>query len=163
MKAQNVGLETMNQSAKVATLRSQRPNPLSDLTRVEDYIEVVYDLIRRKGYARSVDIAEQLNVKPASVTSMLQKLHEMGLIVYERYRGLTLTSNGERLARSVQQKHLTILKFLRILGIEEKTARLDAEGIEHHVHKTTVDRITRFVDYVTQHPSWYQAFEDALK
>jgi Mn-dependent DtxR family transcriptional regulator len=149
----------MNQSTKVAMLGNPRPNPLSDLTRIEDYLEVVYELIQRKGYARSSDIAEQLDVKSASVTSMLQKLHGMGLIVYERYRGLTLTSSGERLARSIQQKHLTILKFLRILGIEEKIAKSDAEGIEHHVHKNTIDRIGRFVDYATLHPSWYHAFE----
>jgi Mn-dependent DtxR family transcriptional regulator len=94
---------------------------------------------------------------------MLQKLHGMGLIVYERYRGLTLTSSGERLARSVQQKHLTILKFLGILGVEEKVAKSDAEGIEHHVHKNTIARIRRFVDYATQHPSWYQTFEETWK
>jgi DtxR family manganese transport transcriptional regulator len=153
----------MNQSTRVAVLGKPRPNPLSDLTRVEDYLEVVYELIQRKGYARSSDIAEQLDVKSASVTNMLQKLHGMGLIVYERYRGLTLTNSGERLARSIQQKHLTILKFLRILGIEEKIAQSDAEGIEHHVHKNTIDRIGRFVDYATQHPSWYHAFEQTLK
>lgn len=153
----------MNQSTKVAMPRNPRPNPLSDLTRVEDYIEVVYELIQKKGYARSSDIAEQLDVKSASVTSMLQKLHGMELIVYERYRGLTLTSSGERLAREVQQKHLTILKFLRILDIEEKIAKSDAEGIEHHVHKKTIDRIGRFVDYATQHPSWYKAFEETWK
>lgn len=153
----------MHKSTRVAVLRSPSQNPLSDLTRVEDYIEVVYELIEKKGYARPVDIAEQLSVKSASVTNMLQKLHAMGLIVYERYRGLTLTSDGERLARSVQQKHLTILKFLRILGIEEKTAKMDAEGIEHHVHNTTIDRIARFIQYVAQHPSWYQAFKETLK
>lgn len=140
-----------------------RPSPAADLTRVEDYIEVVYELIQKKGYARSADIAERLDVKSASVTGMLQRLHGMGLIVYERYRGLSLTSKGERLARSVQQRHRTILKFLRILGIEEKIAKSDAEGIEHHVHKPTIDRISRLVDYLTEHPSWFQAFEETLK
>ena len=110
-------------------------NPVFDLTRVEDYLEVVYELIQKKGYARSADIAELLGVKSPSVTVMLQKLHAKGFIVYERYRGLTLTSSGERLARSIQQRHRTILKFLRILGVEEKIAKSDAEGIEHHVHK----------------------------
>jgi DtxR family manganese transport transcriptional regulator len=140
-----------------------RPNPASDLTRVEDYLEVVYELVQKKGYARSADIAERLDVKSASVTGMLQRLHGMGLIVYERYRGLSLTRKGERLARSVQQRHRTILKFLRILGIEEKIAKSDAEGIEHHVHKPTIDRMSRLVDYVTEHPSWFQAFEETLK
>jgi len=140
-----------------------RPNPLSDLTRVEDYLEVVYELIQKKGYARSADIAERLAVKSGSVTGMLQRLDAMGLIVYERYRGLSLTSKGEALARAVQQRHLAILKFLRILGIEEKTALLDAEGIEHHVRQTTITRITRFVDFATQHPSWFKTFEDTSK
>ena len=153
----------MNQSTKVAMLGKPKAQSASDLTRVEDYLEVVYELIQKKGYARSSDIAEQLDVKSASVTSMLQKLHGMGLIVYERYRGLTLTSSGERLARSIQQKHLTILKFLRILGVEEKIAKSDAEGIEHHVHKNTIARIRHFVDYATQHPSWYHAFEETWK
>jgi Mn-dependent DtxR family transcriptional regulator len=133
-------------------------NPLADLTRVEDYLEVVYELIRRKGYARPSDIAEQLGVSTASVTGMLQRLHRMGLIVYERYRGLTLTSKGQQLARNIQQTHLTILKFLRIFGIEEKTAQEDAEGIEHHLHKATIERIGRFVDFVDEHPSWFRTF-----
>jgi len=148
-------------SANVMT-QDSRLKPVSDLTRVEDYLEVVYELIRRKGYARSADIAQALGVKSSSVTLMLQRLHRLGFIVYERYRGLTLTSSGERLAKSVQRRHLTILKFLRILGIEDKVAKLDAEGIVHHVHRTTIDRIARFVDYASQHPSWFRTFEETL-
>ena len=140
-----------------------RPNPASDLTRVEDYLEVVYGLIQRKGYARAADIAELLEFKPPSVTSMLQRLDRMQLIKYERYRGLALTEKGERMARFTQQKHLTLIKFLRILGVEEKTVKLDAEGIEHHVHRTTINRIERFVNFVDEHPSWLRIFEDTEK
>ena len=142
---------------------TQASKSYADLTRVEDYLEVVYELIQKKGYARSADIAELLGVKPASVTVMLQRLHAKGFIVYERYRGLTLTSSGEQLAKSVQQRHRTIVKFLRILGVEEKIAKSDAEGIEHHVHKNTITRMRQFVDYATQHPSWYRAFEETWK
>ncbi len=141
--------------------QSSTPNPLADLTRVEDYLEVVYGLIQEKGYARSSDIAERLAVKTPSVTRMLQKLNGMGLIVYERYRGLTLTDKGEATARFIQRKHATIVKFLQILGIEEKTAKSDAEGIEHHVHKVTLNRIEYFVNFVTKHPSWFKTFQDA--
>jgi Mn-dependent DtxR family transcriptional regulator len=141
--------------------RASRPNPASDLTRTEDYLEVVYELIRTKGYARPSDIAERLEVKSPSVTNMLQKLHGMGLIVYERYRGLTLTDKGEQIARFSQQKHQTITKFLQILGVTEKIAKSDAEGIEHHVHRNTIRRIQRFVNFVDKHPSWFKAFEDA--
>lgn len=138
-------------------------NPLFDLTRIEDYIEVVYNLIEQKGYARPSDIAEQLGVKRASVTGMLQKLHSLELIVYERYRGLILTPKGERLARNVRQRHSILLKFLRVFGIEENVAREDAEGIEHHVHKATIDRISRFVEFAEKNPSWFQDFLETLK
>ena len=143
----------MAQTSRVATG--------SDLTRVEDYLEVVYDLVQTKGYAGATDIAERLGVKTPSVTSMLQKLDGMGLIVYERYRGLSLTDKGEDMARFIKQKHLTIIKFLQILGVGEKNARLDAEGIEHHVHKDTINQMERFVDFVGKHPSWFKLFEDA--
>ena len=144
-------------------LRRSSRNPVSDLTRVEDYLEVIYSLIQEKGYARPCDIADRLNVKSASVTGMMRRLHRIGLIVYERYRGLTLTSKGERLGKSVQQNHSTLINFLHILGVEEKTAQLDAEGIEHHVHKISIDRIRCFVDYAAQHPSWFKTFADTLK
>jgi DtxR family Mn-dependent transcriptional regulator len=137
------------------------PNPLADLTRVEDYLEVVYSLIETKGYARASDIAECLGVKRPSVTGMLKRLDGMGLVVYERYRVLTLTDKGKEMARFIQQKHATIVRFLQILGIEEKTARLDAEGIEHHVHKVTLNRIEHFVKFARKHPSWLKTFEVA--
>jgi Mn-dependent DtxR family transcriptional regulator len=136
-------------------------NPLCDLTRVEDYLEVVYDLIHTKGYARAVDIAERLDVKTPSVTNMIQKLGGMGLVVYEPYRGLKLTGKGEKMAQFAQRKHVSIVRFLRILGIEEKTARLDAEGIEHHVHRDTLDRIERFIDFVNEHPYWFKTFKNS--
>ena len=146
---------------KMSMAQSTMANPLCDLTRVEDYLEVVYDLIETKGYARSVDIAERLNVKTPSVTNMIQKLDGMGLVNYERYRGLTLTDKGERMARFTQQKHALLVRFLGILGIEEKTAKLDAEGIEHHVHRETLNRIEHFVNFVNDHPSWFKSFQTA--
>ena len=141
--------------------KGTRPNPASDLTRVEDYLEAIYSLMQKKGYARAADIANLLHVKTPSVTNMLQRLDKLGLISYERYRGIALTDKGEKVARFTQQKHLTLIRFLRILGIEEHTAKLDAEGIEHHVHKTTVNRIKRFVQFVDKHPSWFSIFKKA--
>lgn len=61
------------------TQNSAASNPLCDLTRVENYLEVVYDLIQQKGYARSAGIAERLDVKSPSVTNMMQKLNGMEL------------------------------------------------------------------------------------
>lgn len=147
----------------LSRLRQARTQPLSDFTTsVEDYLEVTYELMREKGYARAVDISKYLGVKSPSVTSMLQRLHRMGLVVYERYRGITLTAKGERLARSVKERHLVITQFLRILGVGENIANSDAEGIEHHVHAITIDRITRFVDFVRKNQAWFETFERTL-
>ena len=107
--------------------QGSRLNPAFDLTRVEDYLEVVYDLVQTKGYAGSTDIAERLGVKTPSVTNMLQKLDGMGLIIYERYRGLRLTDKGEEMALLIKQKHVTIIRFLRILGVGENK-RQDGRG-----------------------------------
>ena len=90
---------------------------------------------------------------------MIQKLDAMGLVHYERYRGLTLTEKGEKMARFSQRKHALISTFLRMLGIEEKTANEDAEGIEHHVHKDTLNRIEHFINFANDHPSWFKAFQ----
>ena len=62
----------------------------------EDYLERIHELIEEKGYARVVDIASSLRVKQASVTSMVQKLAELGYLNYEKYRGLVLTEKGDR-------------------------------------------------------------------
>lgn len=146
----------------LSRLREARKLPSSDLTSsVEDYLEVIYELMKERGYARSVDISDYLGVKSPSVTDMLQKLHRKGLVVYERYRGITLTDRGKRLARSVEQRHLVITRFLRILGVSENVANSDAEGIEHHVHEATIDRIAKFVEFVEKNKTWFDAFERA--
>ena len=65
--------------------------PSSPSQSAEDYLERIHELIEEKGYARVVDIASSLQVKQASVTSMVQKLGELGYLNYEKYRGLVLT------------------------------------------------------------------------
>jgi len=147
----------------LSRLREARSQTLTDLTTsVEDYMEVIYELIQEKGYARSIDISKYLGVKSPSVTSMLQRLDKMGLVDYERYRGITLTSKGESLAKSVKERHFVIAKLLQIFGVAENIANSDAEGIEHHVHKVTIDRITRFVDFVTKNQIWFAAYEQTM-
>ena len=83
---------------------------------------------------------------------MIQEADGVGIVVYERYRGLTLTRKAEKIARFAQRKHALISKLLRLVGIEEKTANEDAEGLEHHAHKATLNRIERFVDFANDHP-----------
>lgn len=119
---------------------------------MEDYLEKIFELIRRKGYARVSDIAEQLGLQPSSVTKMVQKLAEAGYINYERYRGLVLTDAGTALGEQLQARHRMLAEFLRLLDVPEATIQHDVEGIEHHVSPVTLDRMHELVDFFRQDP-----------
>jgi Mn-dependent DtxR family transcriptional regulator len=125
---------------------------------VEDYLERIYDLIQAKGYARAVDIAKRLKIRQPSVTKMLQRLHDQGFVVYERYRGLTLTEEGVKLAKSVKFRHETLLRFLNMLGLSGDQTLSDVEGIEHHCSRDTIARIARFVEYLGENPEVLRRF-----
>ena len=68
-------------------------------TRMEDYLEVIYELIQQKGYATTVEISKYLNVSSPSVTKMVQRLDESGYLNYEKYRGISLTYEGSLLLK----------------------------------------------------------------
>src|SRR6059036_1694668 len=105
----------------------------------EDYLERIHELIEEKGYARVVDIASSLDVKQASVTSMVQKLGELGYLNYEKYRGLVLTPKGLEVACRIQERHETLSRFFSLFGLDAETQRADIEGIEHHLSPATVE------------------------
>src|SRR3989454_12276453 len=113
--------------------------PSSPGQSAEDYLERIHELIEEKGYARVVDIASSLQVKQASVTSMVQKLGEAGYLNYEKYRGLVLTEKGREVARRIQQRHETLARFFSLLGIDAATQKFDIEGIEHHLSAETAE------------------------
>ncbi len=115
--------------------------------RVEDYLEIIYRLIKEKGYAATSDISERLSVKRPTVSLMITKLARMGYLTHEKYRGIRLTQQGERVARSVIKKHEIIAEFLEMLGVKEETAYTDTEGIEHHVQEETLERLRRTAEY----------------
>jgi Mn-dependent DtxR family transcriptional regulator len=113
--------------------------------RMEDYLEVIYELIQQKGYAPTVEISEYLNVKSPSVTKMMQRLYESGYINYERYKGVSLTGTGISIAESIHNKHGLLAEFFKLIGIDEETANKDAEEIEHHLHKESIEKLEKFV------------------
>src|ERR671929_1860603 len=73
--------------------------------RMEDYLEVIYELIQYKGYATTIDISEYLNVSSPSVTYMIQRLNESGYLNYEKYKGIRLTDDGIKIAKSIHTRH----------------------------------------------------------
>ncbi|MBA5711493.1 transcriptional regulator MntR [Bacillus velezensis] len=114
---------------------------------MEDYIEQIYMLIEEKGYARVSDIAEALAVHPSSVTKMVQKLDKDEYLIYEKYRGLILTSKGKKIGKRLVYRHELLEQFLRIIGVDEEKIYNDVEGIEHHLSWNSIDRIGDLVQY----------------
>jgi len=119
---------------------------------IEDYLERIYDLIQEKGYARAVDIAQRLSIKQSSVTKMIKNLDEKGYLVYERYRGLKLTSKGEKIAQSIKERHRILAKLLQYLGLNQDQLQSDIEGIEHHISPVTFNALKKLVKYFENHP-----------
>ncbi len=117
-------------------------------TRMEDYLEVIYELITLKGYATTIDISGYLNVSSPSVTKMLQRLNESGHLNYERYRGISLTESGIAIAKNMHDRHGILADFLKMIGVDEDTANRDAEGIEHHLHPETLKKLEEFIRLV---------------
>lgn len=112
---------------------------------VEDYVELIADLIDDGGEARQVDIAARLGVAQPTVAKMLKRLAEDGLVAQRPYRGAFLTAAGQALALRSRERHRVVERFLITLGVGPETARRDAEGLEHHVSEETLDAFTRFV------------------
>jgi len=110
---------------------------------VEDYVELIADLIEDGNEARQVDIAARLGVAQPTVAKMLARLAAEGLVSRRPYRGVFLTEAGTKLAEESRARHQTVEAFLRALGVSPETARLDAEGIEHHVSAETLAAFRR--------------------
>ena len=123
-----------------------------DTPRSEDYLEAVLQLIRDKGYATTSDISAVLKVKPPTVSKMIRRLATKGYLEYERYRGMKLSPSGERIAKSVIKRHQVISEFMSMMGVDEETAFEDTEGIEHHVHQSTLRRLERLGEYLRSNP-----------
>jgi Mn-dependent DtxR family transcriptional regulator len=144
------------QLAKLA--RAHKPSTKGQTPRKEDYVEIIYELIREKGYAKPVDIAKHLHVRPPTVTGMLDRLHTEQLILHEKYGGITLTEEGESMARALGERHALLVAFLKLFGVEETSAQKDTEGLEHYIDPRTLDLLARFVKHVEQNPQWWSLF-----
>lgn len=114
---------------------------------MEDYLEKIYKLIDEKGYARVSDIAEGLEVHPSSVTKMIQKLDKDNYLVYEKYRGLILTSKGKKLGKRLVDRHKLLEEFLELIGVQKENIYRDVEGIEHHLSADSIACIGTLLEY----------------
>jgi DtxR family transcriptional regulator, manganese transport regulator len=112
---------------------------------LEDYVELISDLLADGGEARPTDIARRLGVAHATVIKTVGRLKREGLAVAKPYRGVFLTEAGERLAARVRARHRVVVDLLLAVGVPTEAAESDAEGIEHHVSDTTLAAFARFL------------------
>jgi DtxR family manganese transport transcriptional regulator len=112
---------------------------------LEDYAELIADLLATVGEARPTDIARRLGVSHATAIKTIGRLKREGLATARPYRGVFLTAAGEVLARRVRARHRLVVDLLCALGVPPEAAEQDAEGIEHHVSETTLAAFSRFL------------------
>jgi Mn-dependent DtxR family transcriptional regulator len=127
--------------------------PARSSAAMEDYLERILELINTKGYARVVDIAQGLKISQASVTNMVQRLDAEGLLKYEKYRGLALTTAGEELALNITRRHQLLTDFLKLLGLDDEVIYHDVEGMEHHISPPTLRAIEALTDQLQRQPA----------
>ena len=110
----------------------------------EDYLELISELLTKKGEARIVDIANRLRIAQATANKTIKRLQSQGYIKKEPYRSLFLTLKGQKIASYSRKRHNTVYNFLINLGLDKKIAAADAEGIEHHVSEKTLNKMEKY-------------------
>ena len=112
----------------------------------EDYVEAIAELIEERGEARNRDLARMMGVSHVTVSRIMRRLHDQGLVVFETHRPITLTPEGRRVAETARRRHEVVVGFLRAIGVGARQAEIDAEGIEHHVSDQTIRAFRRVIE-----------------
>jgi DtxR family transcriptional regulator, manganese transport regulator len=116
-------------------------------TILEDYAELIADLLQEHGEARTTDIARRLGVTHPTATKAISRLKREGLAVSRPYRGVFLTPAGAAMAKRVRARHRLVVDVLIAIGVPREAAETDAEGIEHYVSESTFAAFERYLRY----------------
>ena len=120
---------------------------------MENYLETILDLEITNKVARAKDIAEQLELKPGTVSGALKVLKEKDLINYSPYSFITLTAEGREIAELIHRRHKVLHNFLQnVLQIETDKADSTACRMEHAIDEETLERLVAFIDYIHSCP-----------
>jgi DtxR family manganese transport transcriptional regulator len=132
--------EEATQAERFGKARSDRSCAL-----LEDYAELIADLLANQGEARATDIARRLGVSHATAIKSIQRLKREGLATARPYRGVFLTPAGQQLADRVRSRHRTVVALLVAVGVPIEAAESDAEGMEHYVSAPTLAAFEAFL------------------
>jgi DtxR family transcriptional regulator, Mn-dependent transcriptional regulator len=130
---------------------AHRNSPLTQ--HVEDYLKAIYELERAGAAAATTDLATQLGVAPASVTGMIRRLAEQGLLTHEPYHGVRLTARGRKGALRTLRRHRIIESYLvKALGYSWDQVHDEAEHLEHAASDDLIDRMALAIGEPTVDP-----------
>lgn len=122
---------------------------------IQDYLKHIYELNEKGGSASTNELAARLNIAPASVTGMLQKLacSKPPLVVYKKHQGVTLTKNGAKAALEVIRHHRLLETFLvNTLGYSWDEVHCEADKLEHVISEDFEARMAKALGYPTRDP-----------
>ncbi|WP_455542806.1 metal-dependent transcriptional regulator [Intestinibacter sp.] len=125
----------------------------------EDYVEMIYRINLRNENVQVKDVANELNIKPASVTKMVKKLNEKGILEYKKYNHIKLTQMGYKLGETLLKRHNTIHKFLEILGVEHDVHE-ETEKMEHTISYYTLEKMEMLIDFFSKYEGIYGLLKD---
>ena len=111
----------------------------------ENYLESILILTEKKGYVRSVDIANELGFSKPSVSIAMKALRENGYIKIDSDGYITLLDKGNEIAKKIYERHKLLSQWLVMLGVNEYTATEDACRIEHDISEESFEAIKRHV------------------
>jgi len=113
---------------------------------IEEYLEWVYRLSKEQDEVTTSDLARSLGVSPASVTGMVKRLGERGLILHEKYHGISLTNAGKEIALATIRRHGLLERLLvDVLGLPWHLADEEAGRLEHHITPEVEERLREFL------------------
>lgn len=130
------------------TSMAERPSPS-----VEDYVRAIYGLSERGVAVTNATLTQRLGLSPSSVSGMISKLAQLGLVTHIRYRSVELTPEGKRLAYDVLRRHRLIELFLvEELDYTWDEVHVEADSLEHAVSDELIEHIAAKLGHPTHDP-----------
>jgi DtxR family manganese transport transcriptional regulator len=127
-------------------LRFGKARMAGSVALLEDYVELISDLLEVYGEARATDVAKRLGVTHATVLKGIARLKREGLVTAKPYRGIFLTEAGHELAERARARHRLMVELLLAVGVPAESAEADAEGMEHYASEATLKAFASFLD-----------------
>lgn len=129
---------------------------------MEDYLEMIYRNSLEEGYIRINVLAQLLNVRAASASRMVQRLGELGLLIYKKYEIIILSDYGRKIGEYLLERHNIIENFLKILSCEDDLLQ-QTELIEHNMNSSTVYKINILTSFLVDNKELLECFHEYQK